>query len=220
MPTPGLIIFDLDGTLVDSLPGIRTGLNRALEDLGRSPRDRGWVRDHVGFGARYLISSAAGDDLDPDALMTAFRHRYGEVLIEATRPFPGVDEALVGLAREHDLAIASNKPLEWTDALVDHLGWRDLTREVVGPETANAKKPDPAMIEAVLTRTGRSAVESLLVGDMPVDAETGANAGIPVVGVATGSYPEGALRSAGCVDVITGVPALAGWLATRGRLFV
>ena len=207
-----LIVFDLDGTLVDSLPGIRVGLNLALSDLGLPHRDLAWVRRHVGYGASRLIAAAAGEDCTHDALMVAFRHHYSEVLIDTTSPYPGVNEALIALAADHTLAIASNKPLQWVERLVDHLGWRGLMTSVVGPETTGTHKPDPAMIEAVLEQTGCSAGESLLVGDMPVDAETGGNAGIPVLGVATGSCPAKDLRAAGCVDVISGVPALPGWL--------
>ena len=209
-----LIVFDLDGTLVDSFPGIRIGLNLALSDLGLPHRDLAWVRRHVGRGASRLIAAAAGDDGDNDALMAAFRHHYGEVLTDTTQPYPGVDGALAALAADHTLAIASNKPLRWVERLVDHLGWRSLMASVVGPETTKTHKPDPAMIEAILEQTGRSTDESLLVGDMPVDAETGGNAGIPVIGVATGSCPAEDLRAAGCVDVISGVPALPHWLAT------
>ena len=209
-----LIVFDLDGTLVDSFAGIRTGLNLALSDLGLPHRDLAWVRRHVGRGSSRLIATAAGNDGNHDALMTAFRHHYGEVLTDTTPPYPGVDGALTALASDHTLAIASNKPLRWVERLVDHLGWRGLMASVVGPETTGTHKPDPAMIEAILEQTGRSTDESLLVGDMPVDAETGGNAGIPVIGVATGSCPAEDLRAAGCVDVISGVPALPHWLAT------
>ena len=207
-----LIVFDLDGTLVDSFPGIRIGLNLALSDLGLPHRDLAWVRSHVGRGASRLIAAAAGDDCNNDALMAAFRHHYGEVLTDTTQPYSGVDGTLAALAADHTLAIASNKPLRWVERLVDHLGWRPLMASVVGPETTGAHKPDPAMIEAILEQTGRSNTESLLVGDMPVDAETGGNAGIPVIGVATGSCSADDLRAAGCVDVISGVPALPRWL--------
>ncbi len=209
-----LIVFDLDGTLVDSFPGIRTGLNLALSDLGLPHRDLAWVRRHVGRGASRLIAAAAGEDGNHDALMAAFRHHYSEVLTDTTQPYPGVDGALTALAADHTLAIASNKPLRWVERLVDHLGWRGLMASVVGPETTGTHKPDPAMIEAILEQTGRRSSESLLVGDMPVDAETGGNAGIQVIGVATGSCPADDLRAAGCVDVISGVPALPRWLAS------
>ncbi len=210
-----LIVFDLDGTLVDSFPGIRIGLNLALSDLGLPHRDLAWVRRHVGRGASRLIAAAAGNDGDNDALMAAFRHHYGEVLTDTTSPYPGVDQALATLAADHTLAIASNKPLRWVERLVDHLGWRGIMGSVVGPETTGTHKPDPAMIEAILEQTGLGTGEALLVGDMPVDAETGGNAGIPVIGVATGSCPADDLRAAGCIDVLSGVPALPRWLAEK-----
>jgi phosphoglycolate phosphatase len=210
-----LIVFDLDGTLVDSFPGIQAGLNLALSDLGLPHRNLAWVRRHVGRGASRLIAAAAGKDGIHDTLMAAFRHHYSEVLTDATQPYPGVDEALAVLAVDHTLAIASNKPLHWVEELVNHLGWRWLMASVVGPETTGTHKPHPAMIGAILEKTGHSVAESLLVGDMPVDAETGDNAGMPVVGVATGSCLASDLRAAGCVDVISGVSELPRWLETR-----
>jgi phosphoglycolate phosphatase-like HAD superfamily hydrolase len=105
------IIFDLDGTLVDSFPGIRLGLNLALDELGQPPRDLDWVRRHVGRGARRLADEAAAGAIDCELLLERFRHHYGEVMTSHTAPFDGVDAALAELARNHSLAVASNKPL-------------------------------------------------------------------------------------------------------------
>ena len=215
MTPPKLIVFDLDGTLVDSFPGLLLGLNLALSDIGMPTRDLRWVRRHIGHGAARLIASAAGENGDPATLMSAFRHHYGRVIIDATPPYPGIDEALATLATNLTLAIASNKPLPWVNELVDHLGWRPLLAAVVGPETAGATKPDRAMIDAVLDATDIRAEETLLVGDMPVDAETGANAGIPVLGVATGSCSAADLFAAGCIDVLSGVSELPEWIQRR-----
>lgn len=215
MVKPKLIIFDLDGTLVDSFPGIRLGLNLALADLGMPPRDLAWVRRHVGRGASRLIAAAAGDTCNREALMEGFRHQYGRVIAGSTPPYPGIDQALATLATDHTLAVASNKPLHWVEELVDHLGWRPLMASVVGPETTGNHKPDPAMIIAILESTDYLADEALLVGDMPVDAETGANAGIRVLGVTTGSCSPEDLLAAGCIDVLPGVPELPEWIAGR-----
>ena len=217
MHRPELIIFDLDGTLVDSFPAIQLGLNRALQDLGLPQLDLAWVRRHVGRGASRLIEAAAGGRCDAPELMGRFRHHYGLVVADSTPPYVGVERALATLSQSFTLAIASNKPLPWVDKLVDHLGWRQMMAAVVGPEAVGAHKPDPAMIRIVLERTDVSASRCLLVGDMPVDAETGANAGIPVVGVDTGSCSAAELVAAGCVDVIPGVPDLARWIEDHGE---
>lgn len=214
---PRLLIFDLDGTLVDSLPGIRLGLNRALVEFGGEERDLAWVRRHVGFGARHLIAAAAAGQINPEHLLQRFRNYYSEVLTKHSPPFPKVDATLRELARDFTLAVASNKPLPWVERLVAHLRWGELLAAVAGPETAGVHKPAPPMIEAVLMRVGASAQQTMLVGDMPVDAETGANAGIPVVGVTTGSATDEELRSAGCVAVLDGVPDLPAWLSSTAR---
>lgn len=213
MVIPKLIIFDLDGTLVDSFPGIRLGLNLALADLEMPPRDLAWVRRHVGRGASRLIAAAAEDTRKRDALMEGFRRHYGRVLVDNTFPYPEVRRTVAELARTYTLAVASNKPLHWVEELIDHLGWRPLMASVVGPETTGNHKPNPSMINTILESTSCQAEESLLVGDMPVDAETGANAGIPVLGVATGSCAAEDLLAAGCIDVISGVPELPEWIA-------
>ena len=215
VPWPRTVIFDLDGTLVDSFPGIQLGLNRALAELGGSSRELDWVRRHVGRGARRLSAAAAGREIDPEALLERFRHHYSDVLTDHTPPYEGVTETLRDMACRHALAIASNKPLHWVERLVDHLGWSAFMAAVVGPESAGAHKPDPAMIEVVLKKVDGRSGDALLVGDMPVDAATGANAGLPVVGVATGSTPREELLELGCVAVLDGVQQLPGWIASR-----
>jgi phosphoglycolate phosphatase len=211
------LIFDLDGTLVDSFAGIQLGLNRALQELGRPRRDLGWVRRHVGWGARHLVQAAAVEGLDPEILLERFRHHYGEVLTGHTPPYPGVDCALRELAAGHTLAIASNKPEPWLVRLVEHLGWSRLMAAVVGPESVAAPKPAAAMVELVLQRTGCPRQGTLLVGDMPVDVETGRNAGVAVLAVASGLTPAAELERLGCIAVLAGVAELPGWLANKAK---
>ena len=209
-----LVIFDLDGTLVDSLPGVVLGLNAALADFALPPIDLDWVHRNVGLGARRLVGAAAGDEVSVDELLADFRLRYREVLLENSPPLPGVEEALCQLALNHTLAIASNKPLTWVDDLVAHFGWVELMAAVVGPETVNAFKPDPKMFEHILRVTGYSPAEALFVGDMPVDAETGCNAGIMTVGVTTGAASGEELLEAGCTAVLDSVVDLERWIGS------
>ncbi len=208
---PQLLVFDLDGTLVDSFPGIHRALGLALAELGRPPRDLGWVRRHVGRGVRALMVDAA-DGLDPDHLLERFRLHYDAVVLEQTPAYPGVGDMLAALAPAHLLAIASNKPHRWVAGLIEHLGWSPLFAAVADPETAGVHKPDPSMVLAVLRRLGVAPERALLVGDMPIDARTGRNAGVPVVGVTTGVADEATLRQAGCIAVLDSAASLPAWL--------
>lgn len=210
-----LLIFDLDGTLVDSFPGITMGLNLALADFGLEPIDLDWVHRHVGRGARRLVAAAADDGVAPDELLARFNQRYSEVLLDSSPPLPGVDQTLRRLALDHTLAIASNKPLAWVEDLVTHIGWTELMAVVAGPETVGAHKPDPTMIEYILETTGYDPTDALLVGDMPIDAETGVNAGIPVVGVTTGAASRQTLVAAGCTTVLDSISDLNDWFSDR-----
>lgn len=213
MDRPELIIFDFDGTLVDSYRGIHRALELALTELDQPTRDLEWVRQHVGRGVGPLMEDAAGD-ADPAELQARFRERYEEVAFDATVPYPGVDGMLLGMFSAYRLAIASNKPYRWTLGLVKHLGWGPGFAAVLGPDSVGSPKPDPAMLEAILGRLEVAASSTLYVGDMPIDAETGRNAGVPVVGVATGSASRDELEQAGCVAVLDSAADLPSWIDT------
>jgi len=210
-----VLVFDLDGTLVDSFPGILSALNLALSDFQMPPVDLGWVRKHVGRGASRLIASASGGRVEPSELHHVFRKHYGNVVVEGSRPFPGVEAALDELAAQYALAIASNKPDVWVHQIIDALGWEARFSCVLGPDEAGRHKPDPAMITRILEKTTCTNAEALLIGDMPVDVETGRNAGVSVVGVLTGAATARELMEAGCCETLRGVPDLPGWLKKR-----
>ncbi len=212
-----LIIFDLDGTLIDSLPGIVLGMNATLADFDIDPIDLDWVRRNVGHGVRPLLAAAAGSSVKTDELLVRFRRRYREVLLENSPPLPGVDATLRNLAHNHTLAIASNKPLAWVDDLVDHFGWRGLMAVVAGPELVDSHKPEPQMLEYILRETGFQAPDALFVGDMQVDGETGVNAGITTVGVTTGAASGEELLEAGCSVVLESVVDLECWITSCDR---
>lgn len=207
MNTYSLLMFDLDGTLVDSFPGVLLGLNLALADFDLEPVDLAWVRQHVGHGAPRLVA-AASNGIPTDKLLARFGQRYDEVVLDHSPPFPGVDDTLRRLAENHTLAIASNKPQKWVEDLVTLHGWTDLMAVVAAPESAGALKPDPKMIEYIVAQTGHPLSKALLIGDMLVDVETGINAGVPVIGVATGAVSKEALLEAGCSEVLESVTDL------------
>jgi phosphoglycolate phosphatase len=217
---PRAIVFDLDGTLVDSFPAIAIALDRALVTSGRGPVGLDWVRRHVGRGLDRLVRDAVGDDpAAVDELVRGFGEAYDEVLEPATPAFPGVGGALTLLAANAHLAVASNKPVVWSRRLVSHLGWSALLPVVLGPEDAGVPKPDPAMAWLALSRLGVAPHHALLVGDMVVDVATGHAAGLPVVGVAGEDDMVDALLEAGAVAVLAGVPQLPTWLEVNHPRF-
>lgn len=217
---PELILLDLDGTLVDSFPGITEALNEALAAFAAPPVDLEWVRQHVGRGARVLVTDAAAaadGSVDIDRLLEVFRSTYGALHLEKTPPIPGVDTTLRELAADSPLALVSNKPVDWSRDLIRHLGWAPLFAAVEGPETAGARKPDPAMVHRVLETLGVPPDRSLLVGDMEVDVATARAAGVPLVGVTSGARSEMELREAGAGVVLPDLTALPAWLRGGGR---
>jgi len=216
---PDLILLDLDGTLVDSFPAITKALKRALGAFGAPPVGLAWVRRHVGRGARALVTEAAataGETLDIDRLLDAFRSAYEALHLLETPPFPGVDSTLRELASSSTLALVSNKPVVWSRELLRHLGWEQLFAAVEGPETAGTRKPDPAMVRRVLHALGTEPGRSLLVGDMEVDVETARAAGVPMVAVASGARSGTELREAGAGVVLQDLTRLPEWLADKG----
>ncbi len=217
---PRAIVFDLDGTLIDSFPGIAIALDRALESSGRRPVGLEWVRRHVGRGLDRLVRDAVGDDPAAiDDLTGRFGEAYDQVLEPATPAFPEVGEALARLAGTARLAVCSNKPVRWSRRLITHLGWDGLLPVVLGPEDVGAPKPDPAMVRLAVSRLGAAMGDALLVGDMEVDVATGRAAGLPVVGVAGEQDLADALLQAGAVAVLAGVPDLPAWLEANHLRF-
>lgn len=191
------VVFDLDGTLVDSFDAIADGVNHARLSFGLPRLPVETVRSKVGRGAATLLAETVGEDR-VEVGLRLFRARYAEIYLEATSPLPGVSETLGDLrARGLRLAVASNKPGPFTEGLVRRFGWDRFVHAVESPETAGAAKPDPAMIRRALQALEAEPADSLYVGDMPLDAESGARAGVGVVLVATGPVPPEGLRATG-----------------------
>ena len=209
-----LLIFDLDGTLIDSFPGITVALNRTLGDFDRPTIDLEWVRNHVGRGAHRLVSAACGPSIDADIFLAAFRSHYHDILLDHSPPFAGVDTTLRTLARTYTLAVASNKPATWVESIVTHHHWDEIMAVVAGPETVGAHKPAPQMIEYISKKTGLPLAETLMIGDMTVDIETAHAAGIPVIAVTTGAASEEILSAAGPSEILSSVNDLPGWLSS------
>ncbi|MBW7056700.1 phosphoglycolate phosphatase [Paracoccus bogoriensis] len=179
MPCP--VIFDLDGTLIDSAADIHACVNAVLRENGVSPLSLPRVRSFIGGGVEILWSRIiAARGIEParrSDLVAAFMARYHHATI-LTRLYPGVVEALAELsAAGHPLGICTNKPLGPTRAVLDHFGLTPLFRAVIGGDSLTRKKPDPAPLRAAFAALG--ARTGVFVGDSEFDADTAAAMGVP-----------------------------------------
>ncbi len=196
------IVFDLDGTLIDSYPAIAASLNHAREAHGLPALPLEVVRAHVGRGLPALIADLVGAG-HVEAGVRLFRERYAEVVVSGTTALPHARAVVEALAeRGYGLALASNKPAMFSEAILTTLGMRQAFRAVLGPDLAGTTKPEPTMLRLCLEALGVARPEALYVGDMVLDVDTARRAGIPVVLVPGGSSSLEALRS-------TGEPVLA-----------
>lgn len=189
-----LVVFDLDGTLVDSSEDLATAVNRMLEALapGTPPLAHAQVRSFIGNGARVLVGralEAAGLAAAVDAALPAFLAAYRGCLLDRTRFYPGVLTALAAL-RPVPLAVLTNKPGDLSRALLAGLGASGHFVRVIGGGDA-PRKPDPAGLRELIASCGAAADETVLVGDSAVDVATGRAAGVFTVGVLCGFDAEG-----------------------------
>jgi phosphoglycolate phosphatase len=201
-----LVVFDLDGTLVDSSRDLADSVNAALARLAplAPPLALETVRAFVGSGAALLIGrslAAAGVPRPVEELLPLFLEEYSRRLLAHTRLYPGVREALDGLAGRR-LAVLTNKPGEMSRAILAGLGVADRFLRILGADDVPARKPDPAGLLGLLSETGTPAGRALIVGDSELDVLTGRNAGVRCVGVRYGFDPAGLERAA--PDVLLG----------------
>ncbi len=179
-----LVIFDLDGTLVDSLSDIAEALNLTLADLSLPPVDEATVRGWIGEGVRSLVASAlqAAHASQPlDAVMPGFMRHYGECLLHHPRLYPGVAAALEGLrARGAILAICTNKPSRFVAPLLEHLGIAGYFAAVLGGDSLPERKPDAAPLLHLCAQFEQPPSRALMVGDSAVDAAAANAAQVPL----------------------------------------
>ena len=198
MPSPKLkaVLFDLDGTLIDSYPAITASVNHVRSRYSLPPLDIDEVKRWVGRGAGALLERTvpAGDVV---ANVAAYRVHHPSVLHSGTRLLAGAAELLHLLHdRNLRLGVCSNKPVEYTRDLVEYLKIAALLEVALGPEDVARPKPAPDILWAALQRLDVAAAEALYIGDMTVDVETARGAGVTVWVVATGSDQRDALERA------------------------
>jgi len=207
------IIFDLDGTLVDSFPAIHQSLTVAMKGVGVTPWSLETTKQHVGHGVEHLVESAVGRTKKAEALRY-FKDDYSKASLERTHLFPGVLEGLKTLQDSgFVLAVATNKPLSFTQPILNHLQINACFACVMGPEKVLHPKPHPDMIHAILEEFRWEASSCLYVGDMPLDAQTASQAGVDCLLVATGAFSLSDLKRETSVPVLqsfSDIPAFLG----------
>jgi phosphoglycolate phosphatase len=193
MTTARTVVFDLDGTLVDTAPDLINAVNYVLDREGMPPVPLHAARNMIGAGARRLIER--GLELDGRSLDLAdiarltndFIEYYAAHIADASRPFEGLEGALDDLtARGYRFAVCTNK-LEWlSKLLLDQLGLGSRFAAICGADTFGVSKPDPAILRQTIARAGGELSSAIMVGDAGPDIGVARRAGIPVIGVEFG----------------------------------
>jgi phosphoglycolate phosphatase len=181
-----LLIFDLDGTLVDSAPDLRVALNEMLRERGRAPLSPRQVRRMIGDGApalvaRALAASGAGAAADTAAL-PRFLELYQANATRLTRPYPGVPETLLALRRAgYRTAICTNKPQRATIGVLQGLDLAALFDAVAGGDRFAVRKPDPGHLWGLIGELGGQKRGAAMIGDSEIDAAAARAAALPLV---------------------------------------
>ena len=191
------VLFDLDGTLVDSYAALADAVNFARRQHGLVDLATGTIREFIGEGLERLLERAFNGDVPPTAT-DAFETRYDEICCAQSRVLADVETTLAALSRDGvAMAVCTNKPTAFSRKILEFLNLAPFFRAIVGPDAAGARKPARQHVLRTLEATRCQPSEALFVGDMPIDVEAAHNSGIAAAVVATGSSTSSALKAAG-----------------------
>ena len=194
-----LVIFDLDGTLIDSRLDLVHSVNASLRHIGRPELPENVIASYVGDGAPVLIKRALGGETVDEALVRKglefFLAYYREHKLDHTTVYDGVAKALAAIQNASNgnprkLAVLTNKPVNPSRAIIDALGLHPFFAQVYGGNSFETKKPDPEGALQLLRETGVRPEQAAIIGDSHTDIETGHNAGMWTIGVTYGFAPQ------------------------------
>ena len=194
--SPRAVLFDLDGTLLDTIGDLADAANLMLAELGRLQRPQDEIHSFVGKGIpnlvrRCMTEGTSATEAEVEAAVEVFRSHYAVVNGRRTTIYPGIEEVLrTFTARAIPLAVVTNKAEAFTLPLLDRMGIAGYFDTVVSGDTLPVKKPDPAMLRLACERLGVAPAEALMIGDSANDALSAQGAGMPVLLVSYG-YSEG-----------------------------
>jgi phosphoglycolate phosphatase len=192
-----LLVFDLDGTLIDSRLDLIHSINAMLRHFEQPELAGDLIASYVGDGAPALVRRALGDPTDEPLFRAALEYFLGYYRIhklDHTTVYAGIPEALASLATAHDgaqrqMAVLSNKPVHPSRDIVQALGLGEFFVRIYGGNSFTTKKPDPLGVHTILEETGVGAAEAIMIGDSSIDVLTGRNAGLWTCGVTYGFAP-------------------------------
>lgn len=192
-----LLIFDLDGTLIDSRLDLIHSVNAMLRQFGRPELPGDLIATYVGDGAPMLVRRALGDPEDEQLFRSALEYfllYYRQHKLDHTIVYSGIPEVLTRIAApqngiQRQMAVLSNKPVNPSRAIVEALGLADFFVSIYGGNSFATKKPDPLGVQTILEETATAASDTLMIGDSGVDVLTGRNAGLWTCGVTYGFAP-------------------------------
>jgi len=191
------VLFDLDGTLVDSYTALAEAVNYARREHGLSELSGTHIRNLIGDGIEKLLQRAFDATHLPSSVQIAFERRYDEVCCAESKVLADVEATLEELSRlDVAMAVCTNKPTSFSRKILEFLGLAKHFRAIVGPDVAGARKPDKQHLLLTLESTGATPHDALFVGDMPIDVHAARNSGIDVAVVPTGSSSSDQLHAA------------------------
>jgi phosphoglycolate phosphatase len=207
-----LVVFDLDGTLIDGYDAIGDALGYAMKRFGLESLPPEQVRVMVGHGIEKLLEKAVGPR-QTDEGVRLFRERYPEVAVAKSRLMPDVPAVLAALARRAlPMAVASNKPARFSRMILDACGVGGYFGAVAGPDDETPTKPNPTMLHRLMADRRADSSETLVVGDMEVDSEFARAAGCRVVLIPSGSRSREDLARVDADALLDSLSALPEWI--------